>query len=73
MTEYQVGDDVSYGINGDSYYAGKVVKISKARLHTDQGHKFSLVSTGRGVAWRMTGNKYCWLRAGVHEYMDPHF
>ena len=73
MVEYKVGDDVSYGINGDSYYAGKIARMTKCRMFTDQGYQFSLVNTSQGPAWRMTGNKYCWLRKGVHEYLDPHF
>ena len=40
---YQVGDEVSYGFNGDWYYAGKVTRITKKFLTTDQGQKFSLV------------------------------
>ena len=40
---YHVGDDVSYGFNGDWYYAGKVARITKKFLTTDQGNKFSLV------------------------------
>ena len=70
--EYKIGDDVSYGFNGDAYYAGKIVKISPARITTDRGHKFSLVR-GRGVAWRMV-NTSCWyMFAGNHEYRNPSF
>lgn len=39
---YQVGDDVSYGFNGDWYYAGKVAKITAKFLITDRGRKFGL-------------------------------
>lgn len=39
---YQVGDDVSYGFNGDWYYAGKVAKITAKFLTTERGRKFFL-------------------------------
>jgi hypothetical protein len=69
MQTYQVGDDVSYGINADSYYAGKVTRITKKFLHVDNGMKFTLI----GDYYRLTGNKYCWLSKGRHEHLDPHF
>ena len=40
--DYTVGDDVSYGFNGDSYYGGKVVKITKKYLTTDRGQRYYL-------------------------------
>jgi len=40
--DYKVGDDVSYGINGDWYPDGKVEKITKKFLTTTGGHKYSL-------------------------------
>lgn len=39
---YTVGDDVSYGFNGDWYYGGKVEKITTKFLTTDRGNKYSL-------------------------------
>lgn len=39
---YKVGDDVSYGFNGDWYYDGKVKRITKMFLTTDRGSKYSL-------------------------------
>ena len=32
-----VGDDVSYGFNGDWYYAGRVARITKKYLTTEHG------------------------------------
>jgi len=69
MREYQVGDDVSWGINGDSYYAGKIARISKKFIWTDQGYKFTRI----GDHYRATGNKYSWMTPGRREYLDPHF
>ena len=40
--DYQVGDDVSYGFNGDWYPAGKVARITKKYLTTDRGQRFYL-------------------------------
>lgn len=37
---FAVGDDVSYCFNGDSYYAGKVAKITKKYVTLDSGRKF---------------------------------
>lgn len=39
---FQVGDDVSRGFNGDWYPCGKVARITKKYLFTDNGQKFSL-------------------------------
>lgn len=39
---YAVGQDVSYGFNGDWYYGGKVSKITAKFLTTDRGNKYSL-------------------------------
>ena len=36
MVEYKVGDDVSYGINADSYYAGKIVRITKKFIFVEK-------------------------------------
>ena len=40
--DYQIGDDVSYGFNGDWYYGGKVARITAKFLTTDRGNKYSL-------------------------------
>ena len=69
MTEYKVGDDVSYGINADSYYAGKIVRITKKFIFVENGYKFTKI----GEHYRMTGNRYCWMSKGRHEHLDPHF
>jgi hypothetical protein len=39
---YAVGDDVSYGFNGDWYHDGKVAKITAKFLTTESGNKYSL-------------------------------
>jgi hypothetical protein len=69
MTEYKVGDDVSYGINCDSYYAGKILRMTKNYIFVDNGMKFTKI----GEHYRMTGNRYCWMSKGRREYLDPHF
>jgi hypothetical protein len=69
MAEYKVGDDVSYGINGDAYYAGKIVRITPKFIFAENGHKFTKI----GDQYRMTGNRYIWMCAGRHEYRNPHF
>jgi hypothetical protein len=41
---YKVGDDVSYGFNGDWYYAGKIASFTKSGkfFTTDHGIKFTM-------------------------------
>lgn len=71
---YQVGQDVSYGINGDRYYAGKIAKMTNRFITTDRGEKFTRKEDRDGrVYYTMTGCRYCYLIPGVVEYLDPHF
>lgn len=69
MTEYSVGDDVSYGINCDSYYAGKIVRITKKFIFVNTGYNVTRI----GDHYRMTGSRSCWMSKGRREYRDPHF
>lgn len=39
---FQVGEDVSYGFNGDWYHDGTIVKITKNYITTSGGRKYSL-------------------------------
>lgn len=72
--EYKIGDDVSYGINGDSYYAGKIARITARFITTDRGTKFTRkVAKDGHVYYTQTGCKYCYLKPGIQEYLDPHF
>jgi len=68
-TEYNVGDDVSYHINNDSYYAGKIIRMTKKYIFTESGKKFTKI----GNNYRMTGSQYCWMSLGRKEKQDPHF
>ena len=71
---YKVGDDVSSGINGDRYYAGKIARITKKFIFTDRGEKFTRKEDREGrVYYTLTGCRYCYLVPGVVEYLDPHF
>ena len=73
-TQFQVGDDVSYGINCDRYYDGKITRITKQFIFTDSGRKYTRkVDPDGHVHYRATGCKYIYLMKGVHNYMDPHF
>jgi len=38
---YEVGQDVSRNFNGDSYYSGKITRITKNFIFTSKGYKFS--------------------------------
>lgn len=84
---YKVGDDVSYGFNGDWYYAGKVARLTKKYLTTDRGQRFYL----REVTTReydydthehvnvtkeyfaSVGHGTWTLTKGVVEEQNPHF
>lgn len=39
---YKVGDEVSFGFNGDWYHAGQVERVTKTKLTATNGMKFSL-------------------------------
>lgn len=83
---FQIGEDVSYGFNGDSYYAGKITKMTKTTIQTERGMVFT--KRVRNL-WTQIG-EYDWkdvptevfqskgsgtwtLKHGIHEYMNPHF
>lgn len=72
--KYKIGDDVSYGIGGDRYYAGKIERITKMFITTDRGEKFTRkVAKDGSVYYNMTGCRYAYMMPGVVEYYDPHF
>jgi hypothetical protein len=74
MVEYKVGDDVSYGINGDRYYDGKITRITDRFIFTDTGKKYTKKTAYDGrTIYTETGCKYVYLMPGVHNHMDPHF
>jgi hypothetical protein len=67
----QVGDDVSYGFNGDSYPCGQIKSISKSLkvITTTGGEKFyRRKQTG---TWKM--HKTWSLMKGHHNDRNPHF
>ena len=39
--DFTVGQDVSYGINGDRYYDGKITRITKRFIFTNSGMKYT--------------------------------
>jgi hypothetical protein len=74
QTVYNVGDDVSYGIGGDSYYDGKITRITQRFIFTDSGRKYTQKQAADGrTYYTVTGCRYCFLRPGRQEYLDPHF
>jgi hypothetical protein len=85
--EYKVGQDVSYGFNGDWYHAGVVEKFSPSGkyMHTSRGDKFvkvvRLLRVQDGDRW---SDRHCevfqslrggtWsVCPGIHEEQNPHF
>ena len=74
QTIYNVGDDVSYAINSDSYYDGKITRITKRFIFTDSGRQYTRKVAHDGRAYyNQTGCRYVYLMPGVHEHLDPHF
>jgi hypothetical protein len=74
QNKYKIGDDVSYGIGGDRYYDGKIVRITKRFIFTNSGRKYTQKAGNDGrVYYTETGCRFCYLIPGVQEYMDPHF
>ena len=71
---FTVGQDVSYGINGDRYYDGKITRITKRFIFVDSGMKYTRKELKDGhVYYTQTRCKYCYLIPGVHNHLDPHF
>jgi len=72
--KYNVGDDVSYGINGDRYYDGKITRITERFIFTDTGKKYTKKTAYDGrTIYTETGCRYVYLIPGVHNHLDPHF
>ena len=84
---YAVGDEVSYGFNGDWYHAGQVEKVTAKFLTTTRGNKFSLkvindskwddelsktVKFQREVFRSVNGGTWA-LTKGIVERQNPHF
>lgn len=66
-----IGDDVSYGFNGDYYPCGQIVKITKGwRITTSTGKVFNRYKESAG--WRMVGGTWSMVK-GVHDERNPHF
>ena len=71
---YKVGDLVSYGIGGDRYFDGQIVRITKRFIFTDSGKKYTKKQSYDGrTIYTETGCRYVYLVAGVHNHLDPHF
>jgi len=74
VVNLKVGDEVSYGINADCYYDGKITRITKRFIFTDSGKKYTRKVDRNGkVSYRQVGCSYVYLMAGRHEHRDPHF
>lgn len=85
--DYAVGDDVSYGFNGDWYPAGKVARITKKYLTTERGQRFYLKEFKSRVYDQTTfdyvdvlkeyfvsvGNGTWTLVKGIKQEQNPHF
>ena len=83
----KVGDDVSYGFNGDWYPDGKVERITKKYLTTSRGRRYYLrtyidrmwdderedyINVEREVFQSLGGGTWTLIK-GIHEAQNPHF
>jgi hypothetical protein len=77
----KVGDDVSYGFNGDYYPCGKIVRITKGlRIYTedvsksDGAHrqKCTFNRKGKTSGWKMVGGTWSLIK-GIVDERNPHF
>lgn len=50
-----VGDEVSYGFNGDYYPDGKITKVSES---------YNTITTSTGSTYRRRGDTGCWKKPG---------
>ncbi len=67
----KVGDEVSYGFNGDYYPCGKIIKVTdKLTVVTDSGKRFRRFKQTGG--WRMEGGTWSLVQGHINE-RNPHF
>jgi hypothetical protein len=66
-----IGDEVSYGFNGDYYPDGVVTKISKTyQVTTSTGNVYR--RQGNSACWKKTGGTWSLCRGHISE-QNPHF
>jgi hypothetical protein len=71
MVAPAVGDEVSYGFNGDYYPDGTITKITKGwMITTSGGHTYR--RKGNTSDWRQPGGTWG-LVSGHHYEQNPHF
>ena len=74
MTEYKIGDAVSYGIGGDRYYDGLITRITQCYITTDSGNRYYRRETAAGrVRYTQVACVHCYLVPGRVEHYDPQF
>lgn len=71
FTPPTVGDDVSYGFNGDYYYDSKIARITKNwMIITENGTRYNRVRKTSG--FKKVGGTW-WMVKGIHNEQNPHF
>ena len=78
MVPPKVGDDVSFGFNGDYYPCGKVVRITPGwRIYTEDPStsgtrsKCMFNRKGKTSGWKMKGGTWGLVK-GIHDERNPH-
>jgi len=70
----RIGDDVSYGFNGDYRPCGKITKITKGLRITatdEKGHTMVFNRKKETSGWKRVGGTW-WLVKGIHDERNPH-
>lgn len=71
----KIGDDVSYGFNGDYYPCGKITRITPTLRVTatdERGNKVVFNRVKNSAGWRRVGGTWSMV-AGIHDERNPHF
>lgn len=65
-----LGEEVSYGFNGDSYHDGKIVRITPNWMCiTESGARYNRKGLTNG--WKKVGGTW-WMLNGIHNEQNPH-
>jgi len=75
MTIPKIGDDVSYGFNGDYYPCGKITRITPSLRITatdERGNKKVFNRKRTTSSWVMVGGTWSLVK-GIHDERNPSF
>ena len=71
----KVGEDVSYGFNGDYYPCGKIVRVTpslRVIAEDERGNKTTFNRRQQTACWKKVGGTWSLVK-GIHKEQNPHF